>query len=133
MKIVEIEGIGPAFAEKLAAVGVDTAEELLEKGGSAKGRDELAEATGISSKLVMTWVNHADLMRITGVGPQYAELLEASGVDSVPELGQRKAANLAAKMAEVNEEKNLVNRVPSEAEVERWIDEAKTLPKAVHH
>lgn len=81
----------------------------------------------------MKWVNHVDLFRINGVAGQYAELLEASGVDTVVELGQRNASNLAAKMADVNAEKNLTNRVPSEAEVDRWTEEAKTLPRHVSY
>jgi len=127
-KIIDIEGIGPAYAEKLSACGVSTAEELLEKCAAPKGRKSLADASGISEALVLKWTNHADLFRIHGVGPQFAELLEAAGVDTVKELGQRNAANLATKMAEVNEKKHLVGRVPVEAELQKMIDEAKTLP-----
>lgn len=133
MNINEVEGIGPAFAEKLSAAGVTTVEGLLEKGASADGRGALAVTSGISESLIRDWVNHADLMRITGVGPQFAEMLEASGVDSVPELAQRNAENLATKLDEVNSAKNLANRTPSLSEVERWIDEAKNLPRVVTH
>lgn len=100
----------------------------MESCASPKGRKALAEKTGISDKLILKWTNHADLFRIKGVGPQFAELLEASGVDTVKEFGHRVAANLAAKMAEVNAKKNLVNRVPGESELQKMIDEAKTLP-----
>lgn len=127
-KVIDIEGIGPAYGEKLVAAGVNTVEQLLEKGASAAGRKALAEETGISEKLVLTWCNHADLMRIKGVGPQFAELLEAAGVDTVKELAHRNAENLAAKMLEVNNEKNLVNRVPVASEVQKMIDQAKELP-----
>jgi len=133
MKIIEIEGVGEAYGEKLSEAGVSTVEALLEKGATKKGREELAEATGIPEKSILKFVNHADLIRLNGVGPQYAELLEAAGVDSVPELAQRNAANLAAKMEEVNGEKNLTNRVPVESEVERWIEEAKTIERVVTH
>ena len=99
-KIIDVEGIGPAYAEKLIAAGISTAEELLEKCAAPKGRKELAEATGIPEKLVLKWTNHADMYRIRGIGPQFAELLEASSVDTVKELSHRVAANLAAKVAE---------------------------------
>ncbi len=131
--IRDIEGIGEAYAEKFEAAGVKTVEALLEAGASQNGREELAEKTGISEKLVLEWVNRADLARIKGIGSEYADLLEASGVDSVPELAQRNAANLTAKMEEVNEAKSLVRRVPSEKEVEDWISQAKDLPKVVTH
>ena len=131
--IKEIEGVGDAYAAKLAEAGVGTVEKALEVAGTKKGRQELAEKTGISEKVILKIVNHADLFRIKGVGPQMAELLEASGVDSVPELAQRNAANLTVKMAEVNEAKNLVNRVPSESEVAKWVEEAGSLPRAVTH
>jgi predicted flap endonuclease-1-like 5' DNA nuclease len=131
--VKDIEGVGEALAAKLAEAGVKTVEGLLEVGGTKKGRAELAESTGISEKLILRFVNHADLFRLNGVGPQMAELLEAAGVDSVAELAQRNAANLTVKLAEVNEAKNLVNRVPSETEVTKWIAEAETLPKAVTH
>lgn len=131
--IQDIEGIGPAYAEKLGNAGVKTLADLLDKGGSRGGREALVQATGMSDTLILKWVNRADLDRIKGVGSEYADLLEASGVDSVPELAQRNAANLAAKMAEVNEQKSLVRRVPSEAEVEDWVAHAKTLERAVFH
>lgn len=131
--IEQIEGIGEAFGAKLREAGVASVEALLAKGGTKAGRDELAETTGISGDLILKFVNRADLARIDGVGAQYADLLEAAGVDSVPELAQRSAANLHAKMVEVNEAKNLVNRLPSESECERWIAEAKELPRVVHH
>jgi len=126
-----IEGIGPAYAEKLAAEGLRTTEALLKTGGAKKGRADLAEATGISEKLILRWVNMADLFRIKGVGEQYSDLLEAAGVDTVAELAQRKAENLQAKMVEVNEEKRLVRRVPTLSEVTSWVESAKSLPKAV--
>ena len=132
-KLDEIEGIGPSYAQALKNAGIDTIEELLDAGGAPAGRDGIAEKSGLSPKLILEWVNHADLMRIKGVGSEYADLLEAAGVDSVPELAQRNAANLAAKLEEINEAKNLVRRVPTEANVAAWVAEAKTLPKAVHH
>ena len=131
--IQDIEGIGPAFGEKLEAAGIKTVEALLEQGASAAGRKAIEDKTGIDGGKILTWVNHADLFRIKGVAGQFSELLEASGVDTVPELAQRNAANLTAKMGEVNTEKNLANRAPSESEVEKWIEEAKSLPKIVTH
>ena len=126
-KIVDIEGIGDVFAAKLMAENVDTVEQLLDRCAAPAGRKELAEKTGISEKLILKWTNHADLFRINGIGPQFAELLEAAGVDTVKELRHRVAANLAAKLLEVNEQKNLCRRVPVESEVQRMIDQAKEL------
>lgn len=133
MKIEEIEGVGPAYAVKLAEAGVAAVESLLEQGGAAKGRAALAEKTGISEKLILRWVNHADLIRIKGVGPQFAELLEAAGVDTVKELRNRNAANLAAKLIEINEAKNIAGTTPTAKQVEAWIEEAKTLEPKVSH
>lgn len=132
-KIVDIEGIGPVFAEKLTGAGIKTTEALLEKGASKKGRKELADATGIDEKKILRWVNMADLFRVKGVGEQYSDLLEAAGVDTVKELATRRADNLAAKMAEVNAAKNLVRQLPSEATVQGWVDNAKTLEPMVTH
>ena len=126
-KIIEIEGIGEAYAAKLEAAGIKTTADLLAKAATPKGRKELAEETGISGKLILKWANHADLFRIKGVAGQFAELLEAAGVDTVKEFRHRVAANLQPKMVEINEEKNLCNRVPSVAELERMIDQAKEL------
>lgn len=126
-KVEQIEGVGEVYAEKLNAAGIKTTEDLLAKCAAPKGRKELAEATGISEKLVLKWTNHADLMRINGIAGQFAELLEAAGVDTVKELKHRVPANLQAKLEEVNAEKNLCNRVPAVSEVERMIEQAKEL------
>lgn len=133
MKIEDIEGIGPAYAAKLTEAGISTVEGLLESCGGPQGRKELAEKSGISAALILKWTNHADLIRINGVGPQFAELLERAGVDTVKELKNRNAENLAAKMKEVNEAKGLTGSVPSAAVVERWIDEASSLEPKVYH
>ncbi|MBR4735305.1 MAG: DUF4332 domain-containing protein [Bacteroidales bacterium] len=130
-KIIDIQGIGPVYAEKLIAVGIESVDQLLAKGGCPKGRKELEEKTGIRADLILTWVNHADLFRVKGVGPQFAELLEAAGVDTVKELRNRNAANLAAKMLEVNEAKHLTRRTPVEKEIQKFIDLAKELDPAV--
>ena len=132
-KIQDIQGIGPAFAEKLIAIGIETVDQLLEKGADPKGRQAIEDATGIDHGRVLTWVNHADLFRVDGIGPQFSELLEASGVDTVKDLRNRNAANLAAKMLEVNEEKKLTRRVPVEKELQKMIDCAKALePKVTY-
>ncbi len=132
-KIIDIEGVGEVYAAKLKAAGIDTVEELLEKGAQKAGRDALAQETGISGALILRWVNHADLYRVIGVAAQYAELLEASGVDSMPELAQRNAENLHAKMVETNAAKNLVNRVPGAGQIAGWIEQAQAIPRAVFH
>ena len=130
-KIIDIQGIGPVYAEKLIGIGIETVDQLLEKGADAKGRQAIEEATGIRHDLVLTWVNHADLFRVKGIGPQFSELLEAAGVDTVKELRNRNAANLAAKLLEVNEEKHLCRRTPVEKEVQKFIDLAKELEPVV--
>ena len=132
-KVIDIQGVGPAYAEKLNAQGIINSDQLLEAGKTPKGRKELEEKTGINGKLILKWVNHCDLYRIKGVGPQFAELLEAAGVDTVKEFGHRVAANLVAKMAEVNEEKHLTKVVPTEAQVQAMIDQAKELEAVVSY
>ncbi len=132
-KIIDIEGIGAKYSEILIKNGINTADDLLNKCKTPKGRKDLAEATGISEKLILTWTNHADLFRVKGIGPQFAELLEASGVDTVKELATRNAANLASKLEEVNEEKKLTRRVPVESEVAKMIEEAKSLDRVIEY
>ncbi|MBQ8007916.1 MAG: DUF4332 domain-containing protein [Bacteroidaceae bacterium] len=127
-KIIDIEGVGDVYAEKLIAAGINTPKELLDKCAAPAGRKALAEETGISDKLILTWANHADLMRIKGIGPQFSELLEAAGVDTVKELKNRNPENLTAKILEINEEKHLVRRVPVLKEIIKMVNQAKELP-----
>ena len=131
--LTDIEGIGPAYEEKLVGAGVNSCAQLLEQGATKAGRNKIVADSGISDTLILKFVNHADLCRIKGVGGEYSELLEAAGVDSVPELAQRNADNLAAKMAEVNEEKSLVRALPSASKVADWVAQAKELPRVVTH
>jgi predicted flap endonuclease-1-like 5' DNA nuclease len=131
MKIIDIEGIGPAYAKKLAKAGIRSVEGLLKNGASVKGRKEIALASGIDQTLILEWVNRADLYRIKGVGKQFSDLLEKSGVDTVVELSKRVASNLYKKMVEVNQAKNLVNAMPGVKQVEGWITQAKKLPRVV--
>lgn len=132
-KIQEIEGIGPAYQEKLEGIGIKTVEALLEAGKNRQGRSLIEQQTGIEHKRLLSWVNMADLFRINGVGGQFAELLKRSGVDTVKELAQRNPANLHAKLVEVNEEKKLAKATPALSRVETFIEEAKTLEPVVTH
>ncbi len=131
--IIDIEGIGPVYKKKLKAVGVSTTEKLLEVGGTAKGRKDLAEKAGIDETLILEWVNLSDLFRIKGVGSEYSDLLEEAGVDTVVELSKRVPANLFAKMVEVNKAKKLVRKMPVEKQVADWVDQAKKLPRLVSY
>ena len=131
--LVKVEGIGEVYAQRLREAGVATAEALLEKGASPRGRKKIAEAAGISQKLILEWVNHVDLFRIKGVGEEYGDLLEAAGVDTVPELAQRNAENLYQKLIAVNQEKELVRRLPSQSQVSDWVVQAKRLPRVIEY
>jgi predicted flap endonuclease-1-like 5' DNA nuclease len=131
--ISDIEGIGPVYAAKLRKAGVRSTNELLKKGGTKKGRQDLAKATGFTTKTILEWVNRADLFRVKGVGTQYSDLLEAAGVDTVVELSKRKPETLLETMAKVNEKKNLVNQMPGLSNVRAWVKNAKTLKRAVEY
>ena len=132
-KIDEIEGIGPSYAAKLDEAGIKTTDDFLKLCCDAKGRDATAAKTGISEKLILSWANMADLMRVNGVGRQYAEVLHAAGVDTIKELRTRNAENLAAAMKKVNDEKNLANACPSASIVADWIEKAKGMDPLITH
>lgn len=132
-KIEEVEGIGPEYGEKLRDVDIQTTEDLLRRCGDKKGREGVSTETGISEKLLLEWVNLSDLMRLNGVGEEFADLLEEAGVDTVKELARRNADNLAEAVAEINEKKNLTDRVPSSETIQKWIDEAGAMDPAVSH
>jgi len=132
-KLIEVQGIGEVSAGKLAAAGIVSTGDLLLKGATPQGRKEIATKAGISGDLVLKWVNHVDLFRIKGVGPQYAELLEAAGVDTVVELGKRVPENLVQKMTATNAEHKKVNQLPTIAQVKSWVEQAKLLPRAINY
>lgn len=133
MKIEDLEGVGPVLGAKLRDAGVQTTDDLLEKAGPAARRRALSEATGIGAAQLLKWTNHVDLYRLSGVGSEYADLLEASGVDSCAELAQRNPANLATTMAEANAARSFVRRLPTEDTIAAWIEQAKSLPRVVTH
>ncbi len=131
--ILDIEGVGEQYADKLKSIGIASTDALLEKGSSPKGRTEITEKSGIGAKLVLRWVNHADLFRIKGVAGQYAELLEAAGVDTVVELAKRKSDNLYEAMVKCNTEKRVVRALPTADKVADWVTQAKALPRKVQY
>ncbi|MCF6277475.1 MAG: DUF4332 domain-containing protein [Anaerolineales bacterium] len=132
-KLVDVEGIGPVNAGKLKKAGVGSADSLLKMGATAAGRKELAAKSGVSPSMILEWVNRVDLFRIKGVGEEYSDLLEASGVDTVVELAQRNAANLHKKMVEVNGAKKKVRKLPTQAQVENWVAQAKKMPRVISY
>lgn len=131
--LAKVEGIGPVYAAKIMETGIETTEAFLAKGATPQGRKELADATGISAKLILEWLNRVDLFRIKGISEEYSDLLEAAGVDTVPELAQRNAENLYAKLDQVNQEKKLVRRLPGANQVASWVAQAKELPRVLEY
>lgn len=129
--LLKIEGIADVYAGKLKEAGIDSVEALLEGGKTPQDRENLEKQTGIGHKLILEWVNHADLFRIKGVGEEYSDLLEEGGVDTVPELAQRNPENLHAKLREVNVEKRLVRRLPALSLVQDWVAQAKALDRVI--
>ena len=132
-KIIDLEGVGPVYAEKLIAAGIRSVEAMLKAGATPKGRVVLAEKAGLTKDQVLEWTNFADLYRIKGVAEEYSQLLEAAGVDTVPELAQRNPENLYKKIMEVNADKKLVRQVPGLAQVMSWVAQAKELPRAIQY
>lgn len=132
-KIEDVEGIGKATGEKLRAAGVKDTDSLLAKCRTPKDRKELGQKSGIGEPQILKFANMVDLYRISGIGSEYAELLEAAGVDTVPELARRNPINLTKAMVDVNEKKKLTRRIPSESQVTKWIEEAKSLPRMLEY
>ena len=132
-KLTVVEGIGDVYAEKLKAAGIQTTEALLEAGKTPKGRKDLAAKAGIGDVLILKWINRVDLFRIKGISEEYADLLEAAGVDTVPDLATRNAENLFAKLGEINAKKKLVRKMPGQSQVADWIVQAKALPRIVNY
>ncbi|MCE5258356.1 MAG: DUF4332 domain-containing protein [Chloroflexi bacterium] len=131
--LLDVEGIGPVYADKLAEAGIKSTTDLLARGGTPSGRKEIAAKSGISDNLILEWVNHVDLWRIKGVGSEYADLLEEAGVDTVVELAKRVPENLLKKMIEVNTAKKLVRQLPTLKIVASWVAQAKELPRAISY
>jgi predicted flap endonuclease-1-like 5' DNA nuclease len=132
-KLEDVEGIGPAYAEKLRQAGVRSTDSFLKLAATPKGRQELAEKSGINEKMILEWANHLDLYRIKGVGSEYSDLLEEAGVDTVVELAQRNPENLYQKLVEVNNAKKLVRKMPVQSQVADWIEQAKKLPRVLQY
>jgi len=132
-KLEMIEGVGERYAQALKKAGASSTGALLKLGATPKGRKALAEKSGLGDAHILEWVNHVDLFRIRGVGEEYADLLEEAGVDTIPELAQRKAANLYQKLVEINQTKKLVRKLPTAKQVSDWIEQAKALPRIISY
>lgn len=126
--ISRINGIGAPIADRLKRLRIRTTSRLLEATRNAKGREQLAEIVGLDRKRILGWANKADMMRIKGIGEDYAELLAAAGVDTVRELRHRNPKKLAQAMAQANTQRKLVRFLPGDKAIERWIAQAKALP-----
>ena len=128
-----IEGIGPAYGQKLRDAGVVTVLDLMVEGATRIGRKHLSDRSGITASQILTWVNHVDLFRIKGVAEEYADLLEQSGVDTVVELAKRNPNNLFKRMIDINEQKKLVRRTPHLSDVQNWVEQARGLNRLIHY
>jgi len=128
-----IEDIGSRHRARLKAADLRSCRALLEAGATKRGRRILAETVGVSESRVLEWVHKADLMRINGISTRYAQLLEATGVDSIRKLRKRRPAQLHQSLVaeDAKRRKRLVSRLPSKKEVGAWVRQAKKLPQVV--
>ncbi len=131
--IADVAGGDPDVARSLKKAGIRTSTRFLDAAANPRGRKALAEKTGIDEKQILCWANKADRMRIRGVGDEFAELLQAAGVDTVRELRHRSPANLAKAMRAANDKRKLVQVLPSDRAIERWIEHARKLPLKISY
>lgn len=130
--IDQVAGVDHKKATKLRKAGIRTSKALIETASTRRGRSELARATGITPKDLQMWVHHADLLRVRGVGAEYAELLVAAGVDTIRDLRRRNPTALVAKIIGLNGANRVVNRLPTESMVEGWIVSAAELEPSIN-
>ncbi|HUO46213.1 MAG TPA: DUF4332 domain-containing protein [Acidimicrobiia bacterium] len=123
-RIDEIAGIDPKFATRLRKSGIRTTESLLRRTGTRSAREQLAAETGLDPEQVLRWAQRADMMRVKGVGAEYAVLLEACGVTTIRDLRRRNPTALTAKLTDHNTRKLMVRRLPTEKMVTAWIEAA---------
>jgi nucleotidyltransferase/DNA polymerase involved in DNA repair len=126
-RIDEVAGVGQKDATKLRKAGVKTSGGLIDLAATRRGRTELSSKTGIPPRELQAWVHHADLLRVKGVGGEYAELLVAAGVETVRDLRRRNPTALVAKILSMNGSDKVVKRLPTESMVTGWIDSAKSV------
>ncbi len=126
-RIDQVAGISVKDATKLRKAGIRTSKGLIEVAANRKERSDLTTSLGFDTKDVQQWVNHSDLLRVKGVGAEYAELLVAAGVDTLRDLRRRNPTALLAKIIGLNGQSKVVRRLPTEAMVEGWIEAAKDL------
>ena len=129
--IGELRGIHPKEATRLRKAGVRTTESLLRHASTKRARNALAKSADLDPDQLLEWVNRADLMRIKGVGAEYADLLKVVGVDTVKALRRRNPKSLLGSMIEVNDAKRLVRRLPTEAMVAGWVEAAADVEPSV--
>lgn len=131
--IAAIESMDHRDATKLRKAGVRTTESLLKSGATRSGRRRLAKETDLAERDILSWANRADMMRIKGIGSEYADLLEAAGVDTIRELRRRNAERLLEAMTETNLRRRVIRRLPTDGMVRGWIEAAKELEPLVTH
>lgn len=131
--LTSIKGLGNTYLQRLRDAGIRSLNALLLHARTRKGRQEIATEVGVSDKQVLEWAGRADIQRVLGVGPEYADLLRAAGVETVPELARRNPENLHARILEVNEAKKLVRKAPTVTQVEKWVANAGQLPRVVEY
>lgn len=130
-RIDEVAGLGVRQATRLRKAGVKTSKGLIEEASTRAGRSALSKKTGIPPRDLKSWVHHADLLRVQGVGGEYAELLVAAGVETIRDLRRRNPTALVAKVISMNGSKKVVKRLPTEAMVTGWIESATLIEPSI--
>jgi predicted flap endonuclease-1-like 5' DNA nuclease len=129
----DLEGMGAGYVEKLRQSGIRSVQALLQRARTRTERSAIAREVGASEKNVLDWVTRADLLRVPGIGPEYASLLENAGVETVPELANRNAGALYEAIVKANESNRLVRKTPARKQVKDWVSAARSLPRAVEY
>jgi len=120
--VIAIEGIGPEYNKKLNAMGIKNTKQLW-------GADAVtvARKTGAALSSVKSWQNMAELSSVKDIGPQYAELIERSGIHDITQLRNTNTNELLRLVREKQESLkiNIQGNSPGHATVEHWIAEAR--------
>jgi len=98
-----------------------------EQAKSQKMKTVISFGTALLGSLLGRKKVSASSARSFGTAMKSASRMQKESMDV------KRAGALAEKMISVNENKNLVNKVPSESQVTKWVDQAKELPRVVKY
>jgi predicted flap endonuclease-1-like 5' DNA nuclease len=127
--LTSIDLVDTDVQARLAKLKVNTTEDLWKATATPAQVGRLASRVKVPAAKLREWHDFCDLLRLSGVGPKVARVLQLAGIRRLDQVATQEPAQLTQTIKTTNAQAAILGKLPDEDTVRTWIEQARALRK----